>query len=236
MLPRSPVAIETQVVDSNQLASGLLAEKLRLVGIDAQPLASLQAARALAPASGRVILWLFNWQYQSVELTDLKRLAAGLDVLVLGTGCSRVVQAQLLLCGARGFVDQSEPFDHVVAALERVARGARHFTDDVLSDGIDLLRQRPVSESAKPLTEREQQIVGHIVHGRSNKEIAAALHVSESTIKSHLQTIFSKLGVNNRLALAMQALNDPAALQARRRPVTPAASAAGRPRSAPSQG
>ena len=235
MLPRPPVAIETQVVDSNQLASGLLAEKLRLVGIDAQPLASLQAARALAPASGRVILWLFNWQYQSVELTDLKRLASGLDVLVLGTGCSRVVQAQLLLCGARGFVDQSEPFDRVVAALERVARGARHFTDDVLSDGIDLLRQRPVLESAKPLTEREQQIVSHIVHGRSNKEIAAALHVSESTIKSHLQTIFSKLGVNNRLALAMQALNDPAALQARRRPVTPAA-AAGRPRSAPSQG
>lgn len=218
MLSRSPANhVDVLVVDANQLAGGLLAEKLQLTGLEAQTLPNLQRARDAA-TTGSIVLWVFNWQYQAVELAELRRCAAGLCVLVLGTGCSRNVQGQLLLCGARGYADQTEPFDRLVVAIERVSRGVRHFSDEVLSDGIDLLSQRPALEAAKPLTEREQQIVSHIVRGRSNKEIAGALHVSESTIKSHLQTIFSKLGVSNRLALAMQALNDPA-LQALRRPV-----------------
>ena len=222
------------IVDANRLAGRLLAEKMQHAGIAAEVLPGFEAASETASSSESVILWSFNWQYQASELAELRRWSPKLRVLVLGAACSRAAQAQLLLAGARGFVDQAEPFDRLLAALARVARGLRHFSDDVLSDAIDQLRQTPQLASSKPLTERERQIVAQIVRGRSNREIAAVLNVTESTIKSHLQAIFAKMGVSNRLALAMQVLHDPAALQgqARRRP-SAAAPAAARSRVAP---
>lgn len=208
MIQRSPASSTVYVVDANILTGGLLAEKLQQnrVRAFASPSLAKAAESAAAGLGPAVLLWAFNWQYQAGEIAEMKRWTAARCVVVLGAGCNRAAQAQLLLSGARGFVDQSEPLGRLLTALEQVARGARAFSDDVLSDGIDLLSQRPVADAAKPLTERERQIIEHIVRGHANKEIAAALRLSESTVKSHLQAIFSKLGVNSRLALAMHAV------------------------------
>jgi DNA-binding NarL/FixJ family response regulator len=56
------------------------------------------------------------------------------------------------------------------------------------------------------LTRRELEIVGVILSGRSNSEIATKFSVSEKTVKHHLTNIFDKLGVSNRLELALFAL------------------------------
>ena len=57
------------------------------------------------------------------------------------------------------------------------------------------------------LTERELQIVGSLVQGQTNKDVAAALGVSEYTVKHHLTRVFDKLGVYNRLELVLFAIN-----------------------------
>jgi DNA-binding NarL/FixJ family response regulator len=55
----------------------------------------------------------------------------------------------------------------------------------------------------RPLTIREKQIVDCVCEGKLNKEIAHQLHLAEGTVKAFMSTIFSKVGVSNRTALAI---------------------------------
>jgi DNA-binding NarL/FixJ family response regulator len=68
-------------------------------------------------------------------------------------------------------------------------------------------RPTPIQE-AKPLREilsaREMQVVGLVVHGRSNKEIAASMHLTEHTVKNYIFAIFRKIGCDNRITLAVR--------------------------------
>ena len=56
------------------------------------------------------------------------------------------------------------------------------------------------------LTTRELEVLKRIVAGRSNKEIASDLHISEATVKTHINSLLSKLGVNDRTQAATSAL------------------------------
>jgi two-component system NarL family response regulator len=52
--------------------------------------------------------------------------------------------------------------------------------------------------SSEPLTGRELDVLGLLAHGRSNKEIGSRLYITETTVKSHMRSIFSKLNVLSR--------------------------------------
>ncbi len=70
----------------------------------------------------------------------------------------------------------------------------------VVADRLNRRQQR------QALTNREQEVLHLLVKGRSNKEISAALSISEETTKSHLKTIFAKLGVRDRTDAAISAI------------------------------
>lgn len=61
-------------------------------------------------------------------------------------------------------------------------------------------------ESSARVSRRERQIVGLVAQGFRNREIADELFISEQTVKNHLRNIFSKLGVQDRLELALHAV------------------------------
>ncbi|MET7300225.1 response regulator transcription factor [Embleya sp. NPDC005575] len=63
-------------------------------------------------------------------------------------------------------------------------------------------RTTPVARRAQPLSARETEVIRAIARGRTNQEIAAALFITLSTVKSHLATIQNKLGVRNRVEIA----------------------------------
>ncbi len=65
----------------------------------------------------------------------------------------------------------------------------------------------------QPLSIREKQIVGLVYQAKANKEIAHELHLGEGTIKVYMSSIFCKLGVENRTALAMWAVEHKEAIQ-----------------------
>ena len=65
--------------------------------------------------------------------------------------------------------------------------------------------QAPTPERPMPLSDTQLEIVRLISSGLSNREIAARVHLSENTIKSHVQEVFRKLGVNNRVEAAVRA-------------------------------
>ncbi len=86
-----------------------------------------------------------------------------------------------------------------------------HINDRFSSLYSLLQRRSPVNKSEWELTKREAQIVSLISHGKSNKQIARDLGISENTIKTFLKRIFNKIGVHSRGELISELYNQPAA-------------------------
>lgn len=93
--------------------------------------------------------------------------------------------------GALGCVSKAVEVDEMIAAIRTVARGERFY-----SEGLEeKLAERGAREELSP---RELEVLEKIVAGLTNKEIEGVLHMSRSTVKHHVEHIFTKLGVNNR--------------------------------------
>lgn len=101
--------------------------------------------------------------------------------------------------GALGFVSKSVEINVMIAAIREVARGNSFY-----SEGLE--EKLAVRRARDTLSPRELEVVGMLVKGCSNKEIEAALEVSQSTVKHHLAHAFSKLGVNDRTQAATAAV------------------------------
>jgi len=105
-------------------------------------------------------------------------------------------------CGASALLSKSEPADHLVAAVHEAARHPTHFTAAGLGDA-----ERRSRDAAKVvLTPREAQVMSLIATGSSISQVAADLFMSESTAKTHVAKIYSKLGVHNRASAVMAAI------------------------------
>ena len=109
--------------------------------------------------------------------------------------------------GAKGFLLKDASREDLFKAVRAVARG-----ESLIEPGIAarvLNRFAQLSREAAPqelLSERERQVLDLLATGSANKEIAASLSLSESTIKTHVANIFQKLEVNDRTSAVTQAL------------------------------
>ena len=107
--------------------------------------------------------------------------------------------------GAAGFILKDCSAEELIAAARAVAGGAAWLDPKVAPRVLRAFRTnvRPhLAEGARvaELTEREHDVLRHMARGATNAEIAAALVVSEATIKTHVGAVFSKLGVRDRAA------------------------------------
>ena len=101
--------------------------------------------------------------------------------------------------GARGYLMKSSPGPEILTAIRAAAAGKRYLTQEM---GERLAGRMPCSE----LTSREAEVLQEIVHGKSNKEIAASLGLRESTVKWHINALLAKLGVEDRVQAIVHAL------------------------------
>ena len=93
--------------------------------------------------------------------------------------------------GALGCVSKGVDIDDIITAVRAVASGAPYY-----SEGLEKkLKERSDQEALSP---REAEVLAQIVSGYSNKEIVANLGISISTVKHHIESVFTKLGVNDR--------------------------------------
>lgn len=143
-----------------------------------------------------------------VVLCDL-RLGPGLDgvgvieavqalpdapsVLILTTYDNDSDIARAVLAGAAGYLLKDASPDAIVAAIERAAAGALVLTPDLAAR----MTERIVHGVPK-LSGRERDVLALVAQGRSNREIAKLLYVTEATVKTHLVHAFSKLGADSR--------------------------------------
>ena len=104
-----------------------------------------------------------------------------------------------LKAGAQGYLLKGVSFDDLLDAIRTVHAGARRIPPAV----AERLAERMAGQE---LTGRELQVLELIVKGRSNKDISTELSISEATVKSHINSLLSKLGVNDRTQAATSAL------------------------------
>jgi two-component system nitrate/nitrite response regulator NarL len=132
-------------------------------------------------------------------------------VLTAEVGDSDVVEA--LQLGARGVVMKHSPPEMLLKSIRSVAAGEYWVGRERVADLIEMMRERRVSSGVAlrgptfGLTPRELQMVSAVVAGCSNGDIAAKFAISTKTVKHHLTNIFDKLGVSNRLELALFAVH-----------------------------
>jgi DNA-binding NarL/FixJ family response regulator len=121
---------------------------------------------------------------------------------------------QALRLGARGFVLKESGAMQLLESI-RVVHGGEYFVGrECMADLVSAVRSRGVAVDGKlprkadfGLTARERQIVSAVVNAYQNKEIAEKFAISEKTVKHHLTNIFNKVGVSNRLELALFAVH-----------------------------
>lgn len=141
-------------------------------------------------------------------LPGLLKAAPDTTVLVVTGECDKAIHQAAMLQGASGIVTKDKPPSVLLKAVECVHAGEAWFDRSEIGG---LLRDARAAASAQPgpeaqLTDRELQIIGLICEGLDNRCIAARLHLSTKTVRNHLSSVFHKLGVADRLGLAIFAL------------------------------
>ena len=196
--------------------SGELRERWR----QAFPSASVASSTAdigAATSKARGVVWL-DVAVTSPEdrIAEVKAAVAfGWPVVVMAATPGEAEAFQLLNVGAMGYC-------HVKAAPEQlreialvVEHGGIWMPPELLQRFLALSTRvvpsepPPVEPELNELTSRELMVAEQVAHGATNREIAAALDITERTVKAHLSAIFDKLGVRDRVQLALAMNNIP---------------------------
>jgi two-component system nitrate/nitrite response regulator NarL len=149
-------------------------------------------------------------QFSGIDV--LRQISAGglpLKIIVLTAAIEREQITEVLRLGARGVVLKDTATDLLAKSIRCVVDGEFWVGRDSMSGLVQALQKAGAGEPKKTfqLTPRELEIINAIVEGLSNKEIAAKCTISERTVKHHLSSIFDKVGVSNRVELALFSVN-----------------------------
>ncbi|MBV9072445.1 MAG: response regulator transcription factor [Acidobacteria bacterium] len=162
-----------------------------------------------------LVLDLFMPNFDGFEvLRTLDRTGNRVATVVLTASESETDYAQVVRLGARGLVMKGDGPHSLFQAIRTVADGELAFSDDLARQVVTTLAndaRAPYGQhqgSLHRLSERERQIAYAVARGMKNRDIADQLHISENTVKRHLQSIFGKTGSRDRLELAVMALNE----------------------------
>jgi DNA-binding NarL/FixJ family response regulator len=143
----------------------------------------------------------------------MRNLAArrlNLRVLITGSNMSDEAMLEAIASGAKGCVDDAAPAAELACAIRTVHQGSVWAPRRVLAKFVDQSQARSIYGKPlghrKPITDREKEILGMLVTGRSNKEISAPLGIEERTVKAHVSKLMRKVGVDNRVALSVHAI------------------------------
>ncbi len=171
-------------------------EDLRIVGQPLTPEAILNALDKLRPqvvvlSTGFITL-----------LPDVQEIAQRRQIAVLAICDNNENASDFMRMGVQGVIYRSASGNMVVEAVRRLAQG-QAFLQGPNSSEVDVNEDLVGLRVRNRLSERELRIIAAIVQGYKNREIAAQLYTTEQVVKNALRNIFDKIGVSDRLELAL---------------------------------
>jgi DNA-binding NarL/FixJ family response regulator len=219
MASSRPKTIRIAVADSNQMGCRLLSEALdKLPGLAVVASSSngeslLQAVQAFKPDIAVISATLKDGPFsRRASIPDIRSRTPQCPwILMLDQSEPQLVVAAFR-AGAKGVFSRAQTDISLLAKCIRKVMEGEIWVDNkqilCLLEAVTGSDQQSHDQSSSPvkLTPREQSVVRLVVQGMVNREIADALHLSEHTIKNYLFRIFDKLGVSNRVELALYAV------------------------------
>ncbi len=132
----------------------------------------------------------------------LATISPSTRAVILSFHSEVTVARNALAAGAWAYVPKSAVADEVILALREVGLGRIYISPSVTSGVVTIQEQdmHPITDS---LTPREQEVVALVGKGLSNLKIAEALGISVTTVRTHLSSIYAKLGNGSRVELAL---------------------------------
>ncbi len=158
---------------------------------------------------------LFDIRMPGIDGVEATRQLAGpgvedpLAIVVITTFDLDEYVHGALKAGARGFLLKDAGPELLVQAIDAAANGdaliSPAITRRLLTTLAGLERATPPAQPIEPLTEREEEVLLTVARGRTNAEIAEELHITLSTVKTHVAALMNKIGARNRVEVAMWA-------------------------------
>ncbi|MDQ3915384.1 MAG: response regulator transcription factor [Actinomycetota bacterium] len=201
------MSLKTLIAEDHMLVSqGLevmlsMAEGIDLVGVVSNGAAAVERAER---EQVDVILMDVNLgkEMNGIEATRLvKEKAPATRVLILTMFTDPGTVAEAVKAGADGYLSKGASKEVVVQAIKDVAAG-KSVLDPNVTEGIF---GRIGGRDAQALTDRELTVLQELTHGKSTREVAEHIHVSEETVKTYLKQIFRKLEVHDRTEAVAEA-------------------------------
>jgi NarL family two-component system response regulator LiaR len=167
--------------------------------------AALSAIRSLRPDV--VLLDLFMPRVDGLGvLTQMREEELPGAVLVLTSSADEDHLVRAIKAGALSYLPKTAGVDQVIEAVRAAARGESVLQPGATARLLRELRRPGGTDPLATLTPRETDVLRGLATGRSNREIARSLSVSEETVKSHVSSILGKLGLADRTQAAIFAL------------------------------
>ena len=202
------VPIRTLLIDNHPLVlDGLKAiletyDQIAVVGTALSAPAGLEVAVSTRPD---VVLMDINMpQMNGIDALELfKDKLPGTRILMLSMHDSREYISTSVMYGAAGYILKDVATEEIVAAIEAVAGGGTYFSAGVRDALLETNRG-----ARQPLTTREQAVLLLIAAGKSNRDAAASLEISEHTVETHRKNIKRKLGIATTAGLTRYAIDN----------------------------
>jgi DNA-binding NarL/FixJ family response regulator len=186
-------------------------QRIAVIGVAESGELGISYAKTRLPAV--VLVDLRMPRIRGAEVTRaIKEFVPAIEVIALTVSEDQEDVLEALRAGARGYVVKEVAQSEIVPAILAASRGESWLSPRIAGTLIDEFTRLPstvVREALKEqayLTPREQSVLSRLAQGMTNREIAEALSIAETTVKTHLKNILEKLHVRNRLEAAAVAL------------------------------
>ena len=184
-------------------------EDMEVIGEASDGLEALELAEELRPDI--ILMDIAMPRCDGLEATRrIQHRLPGVEIIVLTIHEEAESLLEALWSGARGFLLKKARATELIAALRGVLRGEAHLSPLMAGKLVDefvmltkISSSLPVIEN--PLTPREKEVLREIARGADNKQIADLLSISVNTVKKHVSSILTKLGVQGRRQAAERA-------------------------------
>ena len=151
-------------------------------------------------------------EMDGVEATkEALRIRPSLKIIVLSMYGDEQYYYKMIDAGAKGFLLKNSGIDKVVAAIQKVAAGESFFSEELLVNILNNMRDNKADTAGaadNDISDREVEILYQVCLGLSNQEIADKLFISKRTVDKHRANLLSKTGCKNTAALVMYAIKN----------------------------
>ncbi|MFB3788590.1 MAG: response regulator [bacterium] len=180
-----------------------------VIGMSGDGRETIRMTQQLAP--DLVILDINMPNLSGIEAA--RRIRAGtpaVKILTLSVHSRSALVARMIQAGASGYLPKSCAAQELIEAIRTVMRNHTYISPKIMDSVVEYLRTEPAARAvpAAELSGREREVLGLIAAGKSSKEIAACLNLSERTIEFHRHNLMDKLGLHTVADLTKYAVRE----------------------------